>query len=133
LSDGVRFLGRLNRQDLAAAMSDVDVYVHASLEESFGNGVAEAMVAGMPIVAGAHSGAVPWVLGDGACGRLTDVRKPTDIADGIIELLSDRHRAEALGDRARLRAISEFSRAAVAHSFMERYEIVTQAADAEER
>jgi glycosyltransferase involved in cell wall biosynthesis len=114
-------------------MSDADVYAHASLEETFGNGIAEAMVAGMPIVAGAESGGVPWVLGNGVCGRLTDVTDPGDLADGIVDLLSDRRQAEELGDRARLRATSEFSVAAVAHGFMERYEIATQVADAEER
>ena len=61
--------------------------LHASLEESFGMVLAEAMSYGVPVVAGKNSGAVPWVVEDG--GLLVDVTKVDTIVDAVAKLLSD--------------------------------------------
>ena len=49
----------------------------------------EAMAQGTPVIAGVHSGAVSYVLGEGAAGVLTDIRDPAAIAEAIVWLLSD--------------------------------------------
>lgn len=61
--------------------------LHASLEESFGMVLAEAMGLGIPVVAGKDSGAVPWVVEDG--GLLVDVTKVGDMVEAVDQLLSD--------------------------------------------
>ncbi|GAB3024034.1 glycosyltransferase family 4 protein [Spirosoma pulveris] len=63
------------------------VLLHASLEESFGMVLAEAMSFGVPVVAGKDSGAVAWVVEDG--GLLVDVTKVDEMVEAVDKLLSD--------------------------------------------
>ncbi len=100
------------------------MFVHVSLEESFGVSVVEAMVAEVPVVAGAHSGAVPWVLDNGDAGVLVDIRSPADIADGIGRLLDNPEFAQGLVARARRRALTAFAPDAVAKAYIGEYERV---------
>jgi hypothetical protein len=63
-------------------------------------------------VAGAHSGAVPWVVAD--AGVLVDVRDPSAMAAAALQLLRDPSARHRLGDAARRSVRERFSRAAVA-------------------
>jgi glycosyltransferase involved in cell wall biosynthesis len=121
-ADGVHFRGVLDRAAVAAALAAATVFVHPSREESFGLSVAEAMAAGVPVVAGRTSGAVPWVLG--GTGLLVDVESPKEIAEAIRTLLDDSNLAEDLAARARRRARETFSPEIVAGSYLEIYEDV---------
>ncbi|MGS0755668.1 glycosyltransferase family 4 protein [Roseateles sp. GG27B] len=81
LNAGIFFHGIMLHQDLIIELNGMDALLHPSLEESFGVVLAEAMALGLPVVAGRHSGAVPWVLGADDAGRsdvglLTDVSSP---------------------------------------------------------
>lgn len=87
LCDGVRFLGGVEHSELLNLMREVDLFVHPSLEESFGLVLIEAMAQGTPVIGGSNSGAVPWVLGD--AGLLVDVRDQSAIAEGIGRVLED--------------------------------------------
>lgn len=99
---GIDFLGRL---PYAAVMDTLahrtDVLVHPALEESFGMVLLEAAAAGVPVIAGKASGAVPWVLGAGAHGVLVDVRSPPDIAAAMHRLGTDPQARRALAATAR--------------------------------
>jgi glycosyltransferase involved in cell wall biosynthesis len=88
-TEGVRFIGYTPFSELTHLMSKVDLFVHPSLEESFGMVLVEAMAQGTPVIGGLRSGAVPYVLGDGSAGVLTEVQEPTAIAESILWLLSD--------------------------------------------
>ncbi|SOD92018.1 glycosyltransferase family 4 protein [Spirosoma fluviale] len=68
-------------------VSQSTVLLHASLEESFGMVMAEAMSFGVPVVAGKDSGAVAWVVEDG--GLLVDVTKVDEMVEAVDKLLSD--------------------------------------------
>src|SRR6185295_7222403 len=74
------FHGPLSREEIGALFARSWLMIHPSLEETFGMSIAEAMAAGVPVVGGAASGAVPWVLDGGRVGVLADVTDPTDIA-----------------------------------------------------
>jgi L-malate glycosyltransferase len=122
LTDGVVFAGSVDHSLLLAAMSDADVFVHPSLEESFGNVLVEAMARGLPLIAGESSGAVPWVVGD--VGRLVDVTVEDELAGAIIDLLGDpaaRERASRLGLQ---RARERFSQEATTRAYLRLYEQV---------
>src|SRR5581483_4836078 len=107
LNESVRFHGVLDRQATADVMGSAAVFAHPSLEESFGLSVVEAMAAGIPVVAGSRSGAIPWVVGSG--GLLVNVDQPAAIASAIASLIDDREAARSLGCRGRREATTRFS------------------------
>lgn len=82
---GMEFIGRIAHTRLYSALATTDVLLHPSLEESFGMSVAEAMALGVPVIGGTHSGAVPWVIGDG--GLVTDVTSASAIETSVNTLL----------------------------------------------
>lgn len=126
---GVRFAGELPQQQLLGRMRALDALLHPSLEESFGLVLAEAMALGVPVIAGQHSGAVPWLLQHGRCGLLVDVRDAAAIAEGLDAVLrggpdiderveAARGRAGALCDGLSVAAAYEtaYRRAVAAHA-----------------
>ena len=83
LDDGVKFVGLVGHDEVKRAMTEATVFAHPSREEAFGNTLIEAMSQRLPVVAGAHSGAVPWVLNNGRAGLLVDVNDPAELAAGL--------------------------------------------------
>ncbi|MHB8296901.1 MAG: glycosyltransferase, partial [Acidimicrobiales bacterium] len=60
-----------------------------SLEESFGMTIVEAQLAGIAVIGGLHSGAVPWTLDYNRAGRLVDVRTASGLARAMTDLALD--------------------------------------------
>ena len=50
------------------------VFMHISLTESTGMALVEAMAIRIPIVGGNSSAAAPWVLKNGNCGIISDIK-----------------------------------------------------------
>jgi glycosyltransferase involved in cell wall biosynthesis len=88
VTEGVYFAGKTTHTEMMNLLPTFDVMLHPSREESFGMTLVEAMQAGVPVVAGHKSGAVPWVLGGGQHGVLTDINSPQAIADSLYQLLT---------------------------------------------
>ncbi|MGD0579308.1 MAG: glycosyltransferase family 1 protein [Bryobacteraceae bacterium] len=65
-SEGVRWLGYVPEEDMPAIMAGATLFAYPSLYEGFGFPVAEAMAAGVPVLASA-AGSLPEVAGDAAC------------------------------------------------------------------
>lgn len=124
LTDAVTFAGSVPALRVRELLAQASVLVHPSLEESFGLVVVEAMAQGLPVVAGRHSGAVPWVLGDGRVGVLTDVEAPATLAAAVAGLLDDRARAAANALAAHDHAWTHFRLAAVLPAWLESYAAV---------
>lgn len=89
LDANVEFVGYADRVALAGEYARAAVFCSPSLEESFGNTLVEALQAGLPVIAGKNSGAVPWVLFEGQAGKLVDIRDPAAIASAICEALDN--------------------------------------------
>ncbi len=119
LAGKVRFCGVVPHGQLLTEMSCADAFVHTSLEESFGATLAEAMAAGVPVVAGSASGAVPWVVGQ--AGRLVDVTRPAAVAAALDELLGNAAESERLGRIGRQRVRAMFSAESVATAYEREY------------
>jgi glycosyltransferase involved in cell wall biosynthesis len=96
LCPGITFTGPLPHAQVLAALAATDILVHPALEEAFGMAIAEAQNAGVAVIGGSHSGAVPWTLDFGRAGRLVDVRRIESLAGAMTEL------AESPGTRLRL-------------------------------
>ena len=98
----VTFTGGLYGEDLMRMYSRAKVYVQASVHESFGCSLAEAMLCEcVPVVS--HRAALPEVVGD--CGFYVDELTPEAVAAQVEKaLVSD------LGQQARRRIMREFPR-----------------------
>jgi len=121
IDDCVEFIGRVGPDVLDSIYREATIFVHASREESFGMSVAEAMSYELPVVGGGHSGAVPWLLDDGRAGLLVNVRKPTEIANGVIKLLADPSLRRQLAVAGGARARTHFSPRVVTDAYLEVY------------
>ncbi len=82
IRDRVHFLGLLEGQELTDAYHAMDLFVFASHTETQGIVLAEAMAAGIPVVAVAASG-VREVVTDRENGRLIDMDDQAVFADAI--------------------------------------------------
>ena len=120
LDDFVSWHGYTNRQTISNLLSDADILVQPSLEESFGLTLAEAMSRGIPVIGGVHSGAVPYVVGD--AGLLVNVRKPREIAAAIIYLSKDPNIRQAFGIKGQERVQNEFSAQKIVKQYIHEYE-----------
>lgn len=118
ISAGMVFHGALPHKVLLKALSNADLLVHPSLEESFGLSIAEAMSMGLPVVAGESSGAVPWVVGDG--GVLCDVRQENAIYQAIEQVLVPENYAR-FSITARERVESMFTASVVTSAYVAIY------------
>ncbi len=120
----VQFAGAAPHAAVLQAMTDADVLLHPSLEESFGVVLAEAMAIGLPVIAGKDSGAVPWVVGDH--GVLVDVRDPLAMCEALAALLQRLQQAPApMSEQlqnARHSMQQRFSAEAVALAYLREYE-----------
>lgn len=87
LDDRVEFAGPVAADTVPSWMASLDVFLHPSLEESFGMVLLEAMAAGVPVIAGEDSGAVPVITGGNAL--LTDVRSAFKVAEALNSLMNE--------------------------------------------
>ena len=132
MEDAFIFHGWMPHVEVMHELAGMHLLLHPAIEESFGLTVAEAMALGLPVVAGKHSGAVPWVLGiREGCGALVDVQSPVQIADAISTILSDPCMYVRYSQCGRTRASTHFSATAVARSYLELYRSVLKQSGAE--
>ncbi|QDZ07345.1 glycosyltransferase family 1 protein [Sphingomonas panacisoli] len=82
------FTGFQSGDDLGRAVASMDVFFNPSVTETFGNVTAEAMAAGVPVVAARATGAVDLVE-DGVTGFLVPPRDVGAYADAIQRLVQD--------------------------------------------
>ena len=97
-----------SRIDVAEFLSQLDVFVSASSSEAFGLAIAEAMAAGVAVVATATDGACE-IITDSQTGRLVRVGDVDGLANRIGELLSDSAERKRLAENARKTAAEDFS------------------------
>ena len=97
------------RNDVPRLMAALDVVVHASSQpEPFGLVVIEGMAAGKPVVATAAGGVLD-IIEDGVNGLLVPCKDSKAMARAIIKILSDRDKAEQIGNAARQRIFEKFT------------------------
>lgn len=119
IAEGMEFVGSVPYGRLLDELSDADVLVHPSLEETFGMTIAEAMAMGIPVIGGSRSGAVPWVVGEG--GILTDVTSEESIEQALLELFDNPERYRTAAVAAQARVLEHFTAAKVADAYETNY------------
>jgi glycosyltransferase involved in cell wall biosynthesis len=105
----IHFLG--SRSDSRRILELVDIYVHSSRDEGFASAVAEAMLAGRPIVAARDSVLAEYIEHE-RNGLLFAPGDPNALCDAIGRLANDRQRAAEWAAAARQDALKRFDVAA---------------------
>ena len=103
----VEFLGELNEADVGSVYRQADVFVLPSKTEGFGIAFAEAMYAGLPVVARAIGGATD-VIEHGRTGILLSSDQPGELAESLIALLGSEEMRQNMGRAGRRRAQENF-------------------------
>ncbi|OLC15873.1 MAG: hypothetical protein AUH29_06685 [Candidatus Rokubacteria bacterium 13_1_40CM_69_27] len=102
LGDAVIFLGEISRDALAVEYTGAHCFCLPSVQEGFGLALAEAMAAGLPVVA-CRAGAVPEVVADRRTGLLVNPRSPEELAMALETLLANEGLRKDLGEEGRRR------------------------------
>lgn len=84
-----------HREDAAALLKGLDVYVQSSWGEGMGSVLIEAAACGVPRAA-TTAGGIPEVVADGETGLLVPPRDPEALAGAIVRLIDDRALAARL-------------------------------------
>ena len=121
-------LGKItNDRLLSAVYSAADVYVIASLQESFGQTVIESLACGTP-VAGFASGGIPDMVRPGVTGELAPTGDVAALRDAVRKvLLSDPAAAADLSANCRRIAVAEYSLEAQANAYAALYQTLVEA------
>ncbi len=117
LEETVVFLGEVPRSTLAVEYRRAHCFCLPSVQEGFGIVFAEAMAAGLPVVA-CRAAAVPEVVMDGRTGLLVSPRSPEALAGALETLLGDERTRKELGEEG-MRHVEAFDLDRVATRFLE--------------
>jgi sugar transferase (PEP-CTERM/EpsH1 system associated) len=96
------------RDDVAAILQEMDVYVLGSLREGISNTVLESMSTGLPVVA-TRTGGNLELVSDGITGRLVTPGSPDELAAALLTYTRDPNMRRAHGAAARERIEQEYS------------------------
>jgi glycosyltransferase involved in cell wall biosynthesis len=121
LGIGERVIFTGAREDTRALLSAFDLLVSPSRSEGMSNVILEAMSMARPILA-TSVGGTRELLRQDATGVLVPPRDPAALAKGMLSLLSDRARANALGASARKEAEERFSSKEMVHRYVGLYD-----------
>jgi glycosyltransferase involved in cell wall biosynthesis len=106
-------------------MSEVDILVHPTGQESFGRIVVEAMAAQLPVV-GVRSGGVGEIVMDGVTGWLVEPDDTRSMANKIEDLANNPQRRCSFGAAGRQRAESHYSLEVCAQRVFQVYQQLQQ-------
>ena len=102
-----RFVGYRKGEDLADHYAASDIFAFASLTETFGNVVLEAMASGLPVVA-LRAGGVGGTVQSGTTGILVEPSEPPErMADALLSLIDRPDERRRMAEAARQYALSQ--------------------------
>jgi glycosyltransferase involved in cell wall biosynthesis len=116
----ITFAGALPREEIARRCQRAHLFVLAPYEEAFGNVFAEALSAGLPIVA-SNVGAIPSLVKHGDNGLLVAPGDCAAIARAIRDLGEDPERRAIMSARNRTRAETTLSWDTAAGNYLSLY------------
>jgi glycosyltransferase involved in cell wall biosynthesis len=108
VQSAVHFLGFIDPRELPVHYGRADLFVLASVRESFPLVLLEAMASGLPVVATAVGG-IPEMVVDGETGLLVPANNSQALAHAINSLLDEPARMKAMGARGKERVRKHFT------------------------
>jgi glycosyltransferase involved in cell wall biosynthesis len=122
----IRFLGQRSSAEIAREFQTAAMLVLPSCFDTSPNVVAEAMVAGLPVI-GTDVGGIPFMIRDGETGRVVPLRDERALVDAIAGYLDDRPLACRHGELARAEGRARWTRERFVDRLLAIYqEIVTR-------
>jgi L-malate glycosyltransferase len=119
--DKCSFVGK--QPNIVDYLSDSDVLLLPSEQESFGLAALEAMACEVPVIA-SRVGGIPEVVDDGETGFLSEVGDVDKMADDAARLVADEQFRREMGARAREAAVSRYRTDIVIPQYVDFYEQV---------
>jgi glycosyltransferase involved in cell wall biosynthesis len=104
----VKFLGRINHQEVMTLMRSCDIFVLPSWDEAFGVVYIEAMASGKPVIACKGQG-ITDVIKDGETGLLVKPKDVDSLVKAIDFLLSHPEEAKKMGERAKKLVLENYT------------------------
>lgn len=120
LDDAVLFLGEVNHDVLPKYLKIADVFVRPSRSEGLGSSFLEAMAVGLPVI-GTPVGGIPDFLIDGQTGLFCKVSDPDNLAQKIIEILTNRRLRVSLVNNAQTLIREKYNWEIIARKFADLY------------
>ena len=120
IRDKVHFLGNISIKDVQTELSKANCLVVPSFQENAPLSIAEAMAAGVPVIA-AKVGGIPEMVQDGKTGLLVDPHDTNSICQAVSKVLSDQKLAQSMGQRAKEAAEDRFRASAVCEKTLQAY------------
>lgn len=96
------------RNDVPACMKAMDILVHPSLSESFGQVIVEAMSVGTPVIV-TSVGGVPEIVTNGDTGIVVQPSNSTELYNAIITLIRDPTAHARLGLRGKESVLRKYN------------------------
>ncbi len=103
----IRWAGRIPTEEISQLMAVHDALVLPSYMDTSPNVVAEAMAAGLPVVA-TRVGGIPDMVTDGETGILIEPKSVESLAQGIYRLYADPEKMLEMGAAAKRIALERF-------------------------
>jgi len=118
--DKVSFLGNISIEDVQFELSTANCLVVPSFQENAPLNIAEAMAAGVPVVA-ARVGGIPEMVSDSKIGLLVDPHDTGGIAEAVSKIISNPKLAKDMGRQAKKSAAARFRASAVCEKTVQAY------------
>jgi len=107
LGESARFVGYKSGGDLADHYAAADLFAFASVTETFGNVVLEALASGLPVVA-LRAGGVGSIVQDGSTGTLVGPDQPPRVmAEALVKLVEGPVLRQSMARAARRYALEQ--------------------------
>jgi glycosyltransferase involved in cell wall biosynthesis len=126
LDDRICFVDRIANSELPLYYASSDVFVLPSIEtksgdtEGLGVVLLEAMASGTPVI-GSDIGGITDIIIHGKNGFLTEPKNPKDIADKIINILSNEQQRKSFSEEGLISVNEKFSWDIVNRKFLKAY------------
>lgn len=112
--------GRKTGDEVIAELLNADIFIHPSHIDNSPNSVCEAMLLGMPVIAG-NVGGVPSIIEHNVNGILYNSHDPFELASIILEKAGNLSQLKKLGDNARNLARKRHNSQAIVSTILTTY------------
>ena len=108
LSNQVACIGPKYDEEKEELFHQTDLFVHPTLNDSWGLVVLEAMRAGLPVIA-TYEGSIPEIVDENVTGFLVEKNNPKELADRIEMLILNAELRDYMGNKGREKYLSKYT------------------------